>query len=61
MPVWVAIVAAAAFSLEGCLWVGAGVFGWGFLAKRRASSPAGSPAHRNRNKPSGLASRAWAV
>lgn len=37
MPVWVAIVTAAALSLEGFLWVAAGVFGWGFLAKRRAT------------------------
>jgi hypothetical protein len=37
MPVWVAIVTAAALSLEGFFWVAAGVFGWGFLAKRRAA------------------------
>ncbi|MGE0743229.1 MAG: hypothetical protein AB7O98_17980 [Hyphomonadaceae bacterium] len=37
LPVWAAIVTAAALSLEGFLWVAAGVFGWGFLAKRRAS------------------------
>jgi hypothetical protein len=37
MPVWVAIVTAAALSLEAFLWVAAGVFGWGFLARRRAT------------------------
>ena len=37
MGVWVAIVTAAALSLEGFLWVAAGVLGWGFLAKRRAT------------------------
>lgn len=37
MPVWVGIVTAAALSLEGFFWVAAGVFGWGFLAKRRAA------------------------
>lgn len=35
--VWTAMVTVAAFSLEGVLWVAAGVFGWGFLAKRRAA------------------------
>lgn len=37
LPVWAAMVTAAALSLEGFLWVAAGVFGWGFLAKRRAA------------------------
>ncbi len=37
LPVWAGIVTAAALSLEGFLWVAAGVFGWGFLAKRRAA------------------------
>lgn len=37
MPVWVAIVTTAAIATEGFLWVAAGVFGWGFLAKRRAA------------------------
>jgi len=37
LPVWAAIVAVAALSLEGFFWVAAGVFGWGFLAKRRAA------------------------
>ncbi|HYD89446.1 MAG TPA: hypothetical protein VEA80_18345 [Vitreimonas sp.] len=37
LPVWAAIVTAAALSLEGFFWVAAGVFGWGFLAKRRAA------------------------
>lgn len=37
LPVWAAIVTAAALSLEGFLWVAAGVFGWGFLAQRRAT------------------------
>jgi hypothetical protein len=36
-PVWIGLVTAAALSLEGFLWVAAGVFGWGFLAKRRAA------------------------
>lgn len=35
--VWTAIVTGAAFATEGLLWVAAGVFGWGFLAKRRAA------------------------
>lgn len=35
--VWTAIVTVAAFATEGFLWVAAGVFGWGFLAKRRAA------------------------
>ncbi|MBN8605963.1 MAG: hypothetical protein J0L81_03525 [Caulobacterales bacterium] len=37
MPIWVGLVTAAALSLEGFFWVAAGVFGWGFLAKRRAA------------------------
>jgi hypothetical protein len=37
LPVWVAIVTTAAVASEGFLWVAAGVFGWGFLAKRRAA------------------------
>ena len=35
--VWTAVVTVAAFATEGFLWVAAGVFGWGFLAKRRAA------------------------
>lgn len=35
-PIWLGIVAATAVSLEALLWVSAGVFGWGFLEKRRA-------------------------
>ncbi len=35
--IWVAVVTVAAFATEGFLWVAAGVFGWGFLAKRRAA------------------------
>ncbi|MFN3462666.1 MAG: hypothetical protein ACK4X1_01190 [Terricaulis sp.] len=35
--VWTAVVTVAAFATEGLLWVAAGVFGWGFLAKRRAA------------------------
>lgn len=37
MPIWIAIVTTAALVTEGFLWVAAGVFGWGFLAKRRAA------------------------
>lgn len=37
MPIWIAIVTAAALSLEGFFWVAAGVFGWGFLSKRRTA------------------------
>lgn len=37
MPIWVALVTTAALTTEGFLWVAAGVFGWGFLAKRRAA------------------------
>jgi hypothetical protein len=35
--VWTALVTVGAFSLEGFLWVCAGVLGWSFLAGRRAS------------------------
>lgn len=35
--VWVALVAAAAISLEVLFWVGAGVFGWSMFAKRRSA------------------------
>ncbi|MEQ1491150.1 MAG: hypothetical protein ABL932_11435 [Terricaulis sp.] len=35
--VWTGVVTVAAFATEGFLWVAAGVFGWGFLAKRRAA------------------------
>lgn len=37
LPIWIGIVTAAALSLEALFWVAAGVFGWGFLAKRRAA------------------------
>ncbi|HEX8902414.1 hypothetical protein [Vitreimonas sp.] len=37
LPIWAGIVTAAALSLEALFWVAAGVFGWGFLAKRRAA------------------------
>jgi hypothetical protein len=37
LAVWTALVTAAAFSLEGFFWVGAGVLGWSFLAGRRAA------------------------
>lgn len=37
LPIWAGIVTVAALSLEGFFWVAAGVFGWGFLAKRRAT------------------------
>jgi len=37
LPVWAGFVTAAALSLEALLWVSAGVFGWGFLEKRRAT------------------------
>lgn len=33
--VWIAIVTAAAVSLEAFFWVGAGVLGWSFLEGRR--------------------------
>lgn len=35
--VWTALVTAGAFSLEGFLWVAAGVAGWSFLSGRRAT------------------------
>ena len=35
--VWVILVAVAAISLEVLFWVAAGVFGWSFLANRRAA------------------------
>jgi len=37
LPVWTALVTVGAFSLEGFLWVAAGVLGWSFLAGRRAT------------------------
>jgi hypothetical protein len=37
IAVWTALVTVAAFSLEGFLWVAAGVIGWSFLAGRRAA------------------------
>lgn len=37
LPVWAGLVTAAALSLEGFLWVAAGVLGFSFLAKRRAA------------------------
>ncbi|MBL8530752.1 MAG: hypothetical protein JNK94_03365 [Hyphomonadaceae bacterium] len=35
--VWIGLVTLGAVSLEGLLWVAAGVFGWSFLAGRRAT------------------------
>lgn len=35
LAVWTGLVTAAALSLEGFFWVGAGVLGWSFLAGRR--------------------------
>lgn len=35
LALWTGLVTAAALSLEGFFWVGAGVFGWSFLAGRR--------------------------
>lgn len=35
LAAWTGLVTAAALSLEGFFWVGAGVLGWSFLAKRR--------------------------
>ena len=59
LPIWAGIVTAAAVSLEALFWVAAGVFGWGFLAKRRAmpNPPAYSgcdlrPNRRSRKRPS---------
>ena len=37
LALWTGLVTAAALSLEGFLWVGAGVLGWSFLAGRRAT------------------------
>jgi hypothetical protein len=37
VAVWTALVTAGALSLEGFLWVCAGVLGWSFLAGRRAT------------------------
>lgn len=36
LALWTAVVTAGALSLEGFLWVCAGVLGWSFLAGRRA-------------------------
>lgn len=36
IAVWVGVVTVAAISLEILFWTAAGVFGWSFLAKRRA-------------------------
>lgn len=35
--VWVGVLTVAAISLEVLFWTAAGVFGWSFLAKRRAT------------------------
>ena len=35
LALWTGLVTAAALSLEGFFWVGAGVLGWSFLAGRR--------------------------
>ena len=35
--VWAGLLTLAAISLEVLFWTAAGVFGWGFLAKRRAT------------------------
>lgn len=37
LAVWAGVVTVAAVSLEVLFWTAAGVFGWGFLAKRRAT------------------------
>lgn len=37
IALWTVLVTIGAFSLEGFFWVAAGVLGWGFLAKRRAT------------------------
>jgi hypothetical protein len=37
LPVWAALVTIGAFSLEGFLWVAAGVLGWSAFAGRRAA------------------------
>jgi hypothetical protein len=36
IALWATLVTIGAFSLEGFLWVAAGVLGWSFLAGRRA-------------------------
>lgn len=36
LALWTGLVTAAALSMEGFFWVGAGVLGWSFLAGRRA-------------------------
>jgi hypothetical protein len=36
LAVWATLVTIGAFSLEGFLWVSAGVLGWSVFAKRRA-------------------------
>lgn len=37
IALWTAVVTVAALSLEGFFWVAAGVLGWSFLAKRKAT------------------------
>lgn len=37
LAVWATLVTIGAFSLEGFLWVAAGVLGWSFLSSRRAA------------------------
>ena len=37
IAVWAGLVTIGALSLEVLLWTAAGVFGWSFLAKRRAT------------------------
>lgn len=37
IAVWAGLLTLAAISLEVLFWTAAGVFGWGFLAKRRAT------------------------
>jgi hypothetical protein len=37
IAIWTLLVTMGAFSIEGFLWVGAGVLGWSFLAGRRAT------------------------
>lgn len=36
LALWASVVTIGAISLEVLVWTAAGVFGWGFLAKRRA-------------------------
>lgn len=36
LALWTGLVTAAALSLEGFFWLGAGVLGWSFLAGRKA-------------------------